>query len=266
MKTFLSVVLFFSGIATAAGQVRGNVLSRVYQIRYAGYTGTSFIIDYSGAQYFVTAEHMVKDAGPTASVDILDSHGVWFPIKFTILHGSYPCSDVAVLVPSDLGTKFMTNEDTPPLGGWIVSQEVYFLGFPYGLFNSGVDEQKQRIVVPLVKHGYLSASLTCDAVYPKGSAEKRLLLLDGINNHGFSGGPVIGPNLSLPDHPMGLLGIVSGYKNDPTPINVNGVEAPNVSAAANSGIIIVTPIFEAIDLIKAFLKTNVAKPTLGKQK
>jgi len=246
----------------ATAQVTGNVISRVFQIRFNGFTGTAFIVDYESKQYIVTANHMVATAGDTASVDIFGaSDSAWHPFDFKILHGKTPCVDVAILIPSE--TTITTADPIPYDYNYAMGQEAYFLGFPFGLFTTF---NGKNVAVPLIKHGYISATVPCSAIYPEGSKDNNLILLDGINNHGFSGGPVVAPDVfngtsSNGIRPLKLVGVISGYKNESMPVDVNGQSAPNVSGEANSGIIIVIPISRAIDLIKDYVaKENAANP------
>jgi S1-C subfamily serine protease len=232
----------------AGGQVTANVFSRVFQIRYGQLTGTAFIIDEGDAQYFVTAEHMVRDAGKTADVDVMGNHGTWLTIHMRILHGDYPCSDVAVLIPDVTPAKFLQVDTVPSGPSWFMGQEAYFLGFPYGLFTTGLKEEHP---VPLMKHAYISAQVPCSAIYPGGSSEKKIILLDGMNNPGFSGGPVVAPNINSPNHAQTMVGVISGYKNDPLPLNVNGANSSNAGVVANSGIILAIPFDEVKLLIEA---------------
>ena len=63
----------------------------------------------------------------------------------------------------------------------MLSQDVYFLGFPYDLTNDG-GTINRNFPIPLIKKGILSAIQV---------GEVKTLLLDGHNNPGFSGGPVV---------------------------------------------------------------------------
>lgn len=65
-------------------------------------------------------------------------------------------------------------------------QDIYFLGFPYGL-QSDVGELNSNLPMPLVKKGIVSSFLF--------ENPRKVLLLDGHNNPGFSGGPVIYRNV-----------------------------------------------------------------------
>jgi len=132
----------------------------------------------------------------------------------------------------------------------VFGQEAYFLGFPYGLYTSFAN---QKQAVALIKQGYISASISCRAIYPDGSQDEALTLLDGLNNPGFSGGPVVAPDVSVPSHPLKLIGVISGYRNENMPLRVNGQAAANASVATNTGIIFVVPIQRVVEILKTYL-------------
>jgi len=257
MKRIVCLLVLCTAMRPLPAQVTGNVISRVLQIRFNGFTGSAFIVDYGSKTYLVTANHMVAAAGDHARFDIFGgSDSLWHPMEFTILHGHSPCVDVAVLLQPE--AKLTPIDPLPYDYGFAMGQEAYFLGFPFGLFTTF---SGQNVAVPLIKHGYISASVPCSAIYPGGSKDDTLILLDGINNHGFSGGPVVAPDVFNGTRAFKLVGVLSGYKYEDEPVNVNGQTAPNVSGSANSGIILVIPIARAIDLIKDHVaKENAEKP------
>jgi hypothetical protein len=52
--------------------------------------------------------------------------------------------------------------------------------------------------------------------------EAIVLYIDGFNNPGFSGGPII--YWSLNDHIIQILGVLKGYKPESAKVIVNGVQ------------------------------------------
>ena len=70
----------------------------------------------------------------------------------------------------------------PSINGILYGQEAYFLGFPFDLEWEVADEALNRsFPLPILKRSIVSAMLF--------DIPQKLILLDGINNPGFSGGP-----------------------------------------------------------------------------
>jgi hypothetical protein len=124
----------------------------------------------------------------------------------------------------------------------VFGQDAYFLGFPYGLtFDLGGED------FPIVKRCIVSAT-------NRSFRGRNILLLDGWNNPGFSGGPVVfRPALSARglQEPMKVAGIVTAYANHPESVKVNGQIIAGAEVMLNSGIIIAEDIARATDAIEA---------------
>ena len=73
------------------------------------------------------------------------------------------------------------------MAGVILSQEVYFLGFPYSMITYW--NESKVAPLPFVKKAIVSQI--------ELSEHSSILYLDGHNNPGFSGGPVV---CKLPKH------------------------------------------------------------------
>jgi hypothetical protein len=119
---------------------------------------------------------------------------------------------------------------------FFLTQECFFLGFPFGLM---MPDSKGDInggyPLPFVKKGIVSAFSVRDPV--------QIIYLDGYNNPGFSGGPVIVPNLSGTEHKLSLIGVVSGYRFDEKKVGGN-------SFKENTGIVITYGIDHVFEIIK----------------
>ena len=227
-----------------SAQVTGNVISRVFQIRVGRETGSSFIVDSGDKQYLVTAEHMVSSLGDKGTVDLF-YEAKWHPMEFAIVHSKRTCVDIAVLVPKQ---KHILNAEALPFADhYVISQEVYFLGFPYGLFT---DAENLHMAAPLIKHGYLSATVSCPSLVPGSSPSDSLILVDGFNNPGFSGGPVVAPNLNDPKRALRVIGVISGYRQEGLPVYINGMPSLAAKVQTNTGIVVVVPIAKVTDLIR----------------
>ena len=123
-------------------------------------------------------------------------------------------------------------------GGITLGQDVYFLGFPYGL-TSEIGELNQNFPLPLVKKAILSA------FYPA----TKLLLLDGHNNPGFSGGPVVFSEVGKPANQLSVAGVISGYHPRMKSVYLEGKRTP-LEFEYNTGIIVAYGIKHAVDLIR----------------
>jgi hypothetical protein len=124
----------------------------------------------------------------------------------------------------------------------MLGQDMYFLGFPYGL-SMPMGVENSEFPFPLIKRGCLSA---LSSLGPNGPV---VMFLDGHNNPGFSGGPVLfakggqGPANQV-------AGVISGYLSEWKTVIVNGQTTP-AQTQENSGIVQVVAITHALDLIRA---------------
>jgi hypothetical protein len=96
-----------------------------------------------------------------------------------------------------------------------LGQDVYFLGFPFGL---GTVMENGPQMVPFVKKGILSA---IDGRETSG----RLIYVDGHNNPGFSGGPIIFANFDQ-RRALQIGGVISAYRHQPSRV-VEMLEIPS---------------------------------------
>ena len=121
------------------------------------------------------------------------------------------------------------HELIPNRDGLIYSQDVYFLGFPYGFFTESGD-QNNEYPFPFVKKGIVSA-FTSDKIF-----------IDGHNNKGFSGGPIV--FYPENDKKLHVTGIISGYFRD-----TKSTDELTLSINENSGLFIGYDISHAINAI-----------------
>jgi hypothetical protein len=213
--------------------ITANFIHRTFRIKCGDSVGTGFTVDVDGKQYLVTAKHVVQAFATTAGLEIF-GNGAWVPISATLVgHGSDGV-DVSVLAPAAA----MSPSNLPVVvgsKGVVYGQDVYFLGFPYGVLSSVVFGGSGH-PLPLVKKALLS-SFAGDA-----------FLLDGHNNPGFSGGPVIFARGSgMPD---GVAAVISGYRFSQEPVFLEQDETA-LTYRQNTGIIIAYKIESALALIRA---------------
>jgi Trypsin-like peptidase domain len=201
----LGMLLLLAPIGQTQAQVTTNVLLRVLIIQVGTTFGSSFTIDVDGRQYLITAKHLVAGLQSEDTVQIR-KNDAWIPVKVKVFRCDDPI-DIAVLVPPAQMTVTFPLE--PVMQGIRLGQDMFFIGFPYGLFTSG---QSLSLGYPIafIKKAIMSAS-----TYVNGVAT---LFLDGHNNPGFSGGPIVYRDLDRTEFVYKVAGVVSGFRHDMTPV------------------------------------------------
>jgi S1-C subfamily serine protease len=248
VRAVASVAALAMWATSADAQVTGNVISRVFEVRLGVETGSAFIVDYQDRQYVITADHIVRGAQGAFSIEVRSpADSKWRNLEVSVIHGPDPCMDVAVLVPK---LPKLSAADPVTTGGFsfLMGQEAYFLGFPFDLHSSF----GRNLAIPLIKHAYVSAIVSCSALDLKGGEDERLILLDGMNNPGFSGGPVVAPDTNRPNHPLAFIGVISAFTNERIPVDAHGQQDPGITVATNTGIIVVIPIEAAMALVRQY--------------
>jgi len=160
-------------------------------------------MEVDGRQYVITAKHVV--AGLQNSQDVV-----------TLCRSSADCTTLSVKIfrcddPIDIAvlaadTKLTVTYPLPAeLKGIAFGQDVFFIGFPFGSYNYstivGADS------VPFIKKGIISAN------------DGTRLFVDGNNNPGFSGSPIVYRDLSHPNEIIfKVAGVISGFQNQPLPV------------------------------------------------
>ena len=220
--------------------VTSNIINRVVHIRAGGTTGTAFTIELSGRQYLITARHVL---GGNGLEKIWVEHENWIPINVRIVGISERNADVAVLATDVKLTA--THEIELGMKDMAVSQDIRFLGFPLGLRMGYANNNKGK-EIPMVKAGILSG------IGPIGDGIRGTRLwLDGHNNKGFSGGPIIYKDVNGSggfEQPWKIAGVVSGYVNEE--VEIEGADGNVIGfVKGNSGILAGVGIEIALDMI-----------------
>jgi hypothetical protein len=209
MKYFVATVLSLSSILAPPrvdAQVTSNVFERVLRVRVkAGTkhqaTATAFTLDVDGHEYLITAKHVVQGLKDEDRVDVFMNDD-WSPLSVKIFRCEDPI-DIAVLVPPH---QLTVNFDLPfEKSSFVFGQDAFFLGFPYGIQSSG-QGVNGPYPLAIIKRGTISGSVVIDA-----SKKAVMILLDGYNNPGFSGGPIVYRDLNQSSYVMDLIGVVSGF-------------------------------------------------------
>lgn len=212
--------------------VRTNIIQRTFHIRYNGQSGTCFTLDLDQRRYLITARHIVENINDRDIVEI--SHGgSWIPIDVALVGHGNGNVDTTVLAPQvRFGANHALNATT---AGLLYAEEVYFLGFPFAL-GFDIGEINADFPAPLAKKALVSAIGLGDAP----------MLLDGHNNPGFSGGPVVrGWN----SEGQTVVGVVSGYRHDTQPIRDSAGTVMPYTYRMNTGIVIAWEIGHVTELV-----------------
>ena len=214
--------------------VTANILQRTFRIGYRGSAGTCFTIDVGGKRYLITAKHVVDGIQDDETVDI--SHNKdWLPIRVRLVGHGAGDIDVTVLAPQMMfGAAHSLKHST---AGVVLGEDIYFLGFPYGLSMEVKTDLNAGFPLPLVKKAAVSAL----------GLEDGPILLDGHNNVGFSGGPVARRGTR---EEQTVIGVVLGFRYDRHKVlDEHGNETSN-TYDTNTGIIIAHDIRHALAIIE----------------
>jgi len=243
-------------------QVTSNVYKRVLKIKVGNETGTGFTLDVDGRQYLVTAKHVVAGLKSEDSIEIFKSDR-WNRTVVKIFRCADPI-DIAILVPAALLT--VTDPLEPAGGKAFFGQDAYFVGFPFGL-SMNWEHLNSGYPIAVVKKGTYSATFEDQGAH--------VIYLDGHNNFGFSGAPIVLRDLNRPDVVLYVAGVVSGFRPELAPVmtpvpvptgqDIAAVEPWRVvdlegrkavlrdtqqKVALNTGIVVGYGIQHAVDLIR----------------
>jgi S1-C subfamily serine protease len=220
--SLVTLLFLFSSVAVGpikAQMVTSNVLQRVFQLKCGDELGSAFTIDVKGRQYLVTARHLVGSVSDKGKVE-LRREADWFTVPVRVFFPTTKSVDIAVLAPDKVVSPF---HRLPTEGNYFLSQDVYFLGFPYGMAIEG-KTLNAGFPLPFVKKGIIAAFIDSGAGY-------QIIFVDGVNNPGFSGGPV-----------------VYQFQEDKV---MQGANDTLMSVRSNSGLLVAWSIKAALDLIEA---------------
>jgi len=228
--------LFLGSAILAQDAVPGEILQRTILIKAGNEEGTAFAIDYRGKLYLVTARHVVSGL-PETNATIQVRHADTCKDYHTLKTLFPPSRDVDIAVfetEEKVSQPYQVTCDSKT-GGVTMGQQVWFLGYPFG----GMGSRWSNGEAPFIKRGTMSAIVGTnpDAI---------VLYIDGFNNPGFSGGPIVYWNFTT--HSYGILGVVMGYREDTAKVLVNGTHV-DTHLLVNSGILVGYSIQHALQAI-----------------
>jgi hypothetical protein len=229
-------MFFFSGLCAQSPSQsllpNRSILTSTFNIFTDTSSGTCFTVTENNIEYVVTAKHLFKRKTQHAdSVTVkINVNKIETSYKAIVYFHPNASVDLAVL---KLNKKIAQDKSLPIKDGpHYLGQECLFLGYP--LFSLGSETQTDK--VPFVKKAIISAFYQDKGI--------DYLLLDGHNNPGFSGGPVITTNDKFED--QFIAGVVSGFINERKSMQIrpdrrNDSLQYSLTISENSGIIIAYP-------------------------
>jgi hypothetical protein len=218
--------------------VPSNALQRTFRMKFGHETATCFTVDIDGKQYIVTAQHALPGIGQTVTIQ-LQHGGQWKDLSCNLVGiAPYEVDIVVLAPPHPISPSYPLEPTTKDM---FLSQDAYFLGFPYDL-QAEVGSLNADFPLPLVKKA-------CVSMLAFAPGKTKYLLLDGHNNPGFSGGPVIfSPHGQLQN--IRVAGVISGYKFVWDKVFIQDKET-DLAVKYNTGIIVSYSIDYAVELIRA---------------
>lgn len=203
-----------------------TILESTFNIFYNEVNGTSFIVNGNNGQYLITAKHIFGNTiVDRSSVEVIIKGGqIDQKITCNVFFNENSQVDIAVL---QLKTQVINGRLLPLKRGesYFLAQQCLFLGFP--LFQLGTQTQSGKVA--FVKKAIVSA------LYEENGTE--IMLLDGHNNPGFSGGPIITYSETM--EKQFIIGVISGYFYQKNNLKIdNGITKETIQINENSGIII----------------------------
>jgi S1-C subfamily serine protease len=218
--------------------VPANALQRTFRISTGSQSGTCFTVDVDGRQYIVTAKHVIAGLADPLPIRVHYAQR-WHELQCRLVGVTSDEIDIAVLAHTKTISPQL--ELTPTTSDMYLSQDVYFLGFPYG-WHAEVGALNNDFPLPIVK----KACVSMISLLP---GAPRLLLLDGHNNPGFSGGPVV---FAPPDTNAAtrVAGVVSAFRYQWENV-FHGDTQTDLRYRYNTGVVVAHSIDYALEIISA---------------
>ena len=216
-----------------------HVLQLTFMVKYGDGVGACFTMDIEERQYLVTAKHVVKGISDSDTVEVFHDND-WRTLPVTVVGNALGEADITVLAPS---VQLSPTHPLPPASekDYFLGQDVYFVGFPYALFTADVGEVNRNFPIPFLKKAIISSWST-------NTDGAKQFFLDGHNNPGFSGGPVVVSRFGTYED-YKVVAVVSAYRFEKLPV-YEGETPTLLKYRHNTGIVIAFDINHATDMIR----------------
>lgn len=200
------IVVLAAFTTVVCAQVTSNVINRVFLVKGPAEAGTAFTIEVDGRQYLVTAKHVVDGMKQDDSIQIRKDDQ-WSAVPVKVLRCNDPV-DIAVLIPSSQLSKSFPLETTS--AGVFFGGDTFFLGFPYA--KTTEFKLAGGYPMPLIKRATLSG------MNPLVPDKGVIIVLDGYNNPGFSGSPVVFRDSTKSGLTFKVAGVVVSFLPEAAPV------------------------------------------------
>jgi hypothetical protein len=223
---FIALLSTITVVLFAQDQYSGTqVLYNTFWIKTSQGTLSSFVIEYNGKELLVSALHGFKKniASPSKIKLQININKTWKTFEAMLYHMADTSIDIAVIV---LNERIQHQKPYDLCGDVMIGEECRFYGFPYGRYF--LTDAGDRYI-PFIKRALVS------------SVQGNVDFLDGMNNPGFSGGPVVIKDVYSKQYK--ILGVISGYHPQSDSIVRKSKDTVEViKYQENSGIIYCYPI------------------------
>lgn len=204
--------------------INDSITHNVFLIQVDASQGTSFIVEIANKEFLVTAKHLFKNAINAQKREILlVKEKQILKLIATLYLNTDTTIDIAIL-KLPISVKYKSPFIT---GGQVkTGQDVFFLGYPS--FNNTLfaTQDTDFGILPLVKKAIVSGAKKINNYF--------LVFLDGHNNPGFSGGPIVFYDTFSKRN--AILGVISGYYHE-NKYTINFGSKQTNYVEENSGII-----------------------------
>lgn len=230
LTTLFACLMCCLGAGAQSAQPTNNILFKTLMIKSKTEAGTMFSVQVDGREYWLTAKHILtgRKSGPagevkesTVTLDVLDPIGEaikWNTDKFAVIDLGKDI-DIVVLVPKTKLQEIGIPSLKISSGGFGIGQECSFLGYPFANTWTATFNNSAQYKMPFIKSCHISGMIRQPAA---------VLVLDGINNPGFSGGPV----LFHTGADQVVLGVISSY--EAVAGEVHSIQVPDLTTATQA--------------------------------
>lgn len=180
-------------------ELHSGHIGRCFSLRYGDSSGTAFLHSFEGKVAFVTAAHVVGNLAVGDSIWLRGKDN-WSTFKVAEIKTD-DCQDVCVFSIEKFWVSAPWKE---PEIEMLLAQPLVYLGFPHSL--CGDYPGQTELVTPLAKVAHFSGNILIN--------DAELMVLDGINNPGFSGGPVFHLQAGANKPEIAVVGIIHGFKHE----------------------------------------------------